>query len=174
MLGMLLAQRVRGAHALVGAGRRHPDVGEHDVGELGVDGRQQLVEVAARADDLEVRLRLEQADDALADEVAVLGDHDAHGHRPEVTRPLRHDREQSPAGIVSRRAEGRRGSRDRTVAGVKIVELAGIGPGPFAGMLLSDMGADIVRVDRPQSVARGGDPGAEPLMTAAAARSAST
>ena len=32
--------------------------------------------------------------------------------------------------------------------GVKIVELAGIGPGPFAGMLLSDMGADIVR-DRP-------------------------
>jgi alpha-methylacyl-CoA racemase len=32
--------------------------------------------------------------------------------------------------------------------GVKIVELAGIGPGPFAGMLLSDMGADIVRVDR--------------------------
>ncbi len=32
--------------------------------------------------------------------------------------------------------------------GVKIVELAGIGPGPFAGMLLSDMGADIVRIDR--------------------------
>jgi len=32
--------------------------------------------------------------------------------------------------------------------GVKIVELAGIGPGPFSGMLLSDMGADIVRVDR--------------------------
>ena len=32
--------------------------------------------------------------------------------------------------------------------GVKIVELAGIGPGPFAGMLLSDMGADVVRVDR--------------------------
>ena len=36
--------------------------------------------------------------------------------------------------------------------GVKIVELAGIGPGPFAGMLLSDMGADIVRVDRAQQV----------------------
>jgi alpha-methylacyl-CoA racemase len=34
------------------------------------------------------------------------------------------------------------------LAGVKIVELAGIGPGPFAGMLLSDMGADIVRIDR--------------------------
>ena len=38
------------------------------------------------------------------------------------------------------------------LAGVKIVELAGIGPGPFAGMLLSDMGADIVRVDRAQQV----------------------
>src|SRR3954449_7591765 len=38
------------------------------------------------------------------------------------------------------------------LAGVKIVELAGIGPGPFAGMLLSDMGADIVRIDRAQQV----------------------
>jgi len=36
--------------------------------------------------------------------------------------------------------------------GVKIVELAGIGPGPFAGMLLSDMGADVVRIDRSQQV----------------------
>jgi alpha-methylacyl-CoA racemase len=35
---------------------------------------------------------------------------------------------------------------------VKIVELAGIGPGPFAGMLLSDMGADVVRIDRAQQV----------------------
>lgn len=34
------------------------------------------------------------------------------------------------------------------LAGVKIVEFAGIGPGPFAGMLLSDMGADVVRIDR--------------------------
>ena len=32
--------------------------------------------------------------------------------------------------------------------GVKVVEFAGIGPGPFACMLLSHMGADIVRVDR--------------------------
>jgi alpha-methylacyl-CoA racemase len=36
--------------------------------------------------------------------------------------------------------------------GYRIVELAGIGPGPFAGMMLSDMGADVVRVDRAQSV----------------------
>lgn len=34
------------------------------------------------------------------------------------------------------------------LTGVKIVEFAGIGPGPFCGMLLSDMGADVVRIDR--------------------------
>ncbi|UGY94465.1 CaiB/BaiF CoA transferase family protein [Streptomyces gobiensis] len=36
------------------------------------------------------------------------------------------------------------------LAGVRVVELAGIGPGPFAGMLLADLGADVVRVDRPR------------------------
>jgi alpha-methylacyl-CoA racemase len=30
-----------------------------------------------------------------------------------------------------------------------VIELAGIGPAPFAGMLLADLGADVVRVDRP-------------------------
>jgi len=34
------------------------------------------------------------------------------------------------------------------LTGIRIVELAGIGPGPFAGMLLAEMGADVVRVDR--------------------------
>jgi alpha-methylacyl-CoA racemase len=33
--------------------------------------------------------------------------------------------------------------------GVRVVELAGIGPAPFAAMLLADLGADIIRVDRP-------------------------
>ncbi len=37
------------------------------------------------------------------------------------------------------------------LAGVRIVELAGIGPGPFAAMLLADMGATIIRVDRTQA-----------------------
>lgn len=32
--------------------------------------------------------------------------------------------------------------------GVKIIEVGGIGPGPFCGMMLSDMGAEIVRVER--------------------------
>ena len=33
--------------------------------------------------------------------------------------------------------------------GVRVVEIAGIGPGPFCAMLLADMGAEVVRVDRP-------------------------
>ena len=35
------------------------------------------------------------------------------------------------------------------LAGVRIVEFAGLGPGPFAGMLLSDLGADVVEIARP-------------------------
>jgi alpha-methylacyl-CoA racemase len=34
------------------------------------------------------------------------------------------------------------------LSGIKIVEFAGLGPGPFCGMLLSDLGADVVRIDR--------------------------
>jgi alpha-methylacyl-CoA racemase len=33
--------------------------------------------------------------------------------------------------------------------GIRIIELAGRGPGPFAGMWLADMGAEVVRIDRP-------------------------
>ena len=39
------------------------------------------------------------------------------------------------------------------LANLKIVEFAGIGPGPFCGMLLSDLGADVVRIDRPDDKA---------------------
>ncbi|MDR7085586.1 alpha-methylacyl-CoA racemase [Aeromicrobium panaciterrae] len=39
--------------------------------------------------------------------------------------------------------------RTGPLAGVRVVELVGIGPGPFAGMLLADLGADVIRVDRP-------------------------
>jgi alpha-methylacyl-CoA racemase len=35
------------------------------------------------------------------------------------------------------------------LAGLRVIEFAGIGPGPFACMLLSDMGADVVTIDRP-------------------------
>ncbi|HEX4866359.1 MAG TPA: CaiB/BaiF CoA-transferase family protein [Acidimicrobiales bacterium] len=47
------------------------------------------------------------------------------------------------------------------LAGLKIIELAGIGPGPFCAMMLADMGADVIRVDRAQS-AMGGDPATPP------------
>src|SRR5256885_13485469 len=40
--------------------------------------------------------------------------------------------------------------------GYRIIEIAGIGPGPFACMMLADMGADIIRLERPTG-ARGVD-----------------
>ena len=32
--------------------------------------------------------------------------------------------------------------------GIRVLEMAGIGPGPFCGMMLADMGAEVIRVDR--------------------------
>lgn len=42
-----------------------------------------------------------------------------------------------------------RPSASGPLAGLRVIEFAGIGPGPFACMLLSDMGADVVTIDRP-------------------------
>ena len=44
------------------------------------------------------------------------------------------------------------------LSGYRIIEIAGIGPGPFAAMMLADMGAEVIRVERTQSV-RGQAPG---------------
>ena len=41
------------------------------------------------------------------------------------------------------------GSTSGPLAGVRVLELAGIGPGPHAAMVLADLGADVVRVERP-------------------------
>ena len=38
------------------------------------------------------------------------------------------------------------------LSGIKILEFQGIGPGPFCAMMLSDMGAEVVRIDRAQNV----------------------
>ena len=38
------------------------------------------------------------------------------------------------------------------LSGYRIIEIAGIGPGPFAAMLLADMGAEVIRVERAQAV----------------------
>ena len=47
------------------------------------------------------------------------------------------------------------------LAGYRIIEMAGIGPAPFAAMLLADMGAEVVRVDRREATDLG-LPGREP------------
>jgi alpha-methylacyl-CoA racemase len=47
------------------------------------------------------------------------------------------------------------------LAGIRVIEITGIGPGPFCAMMLSDMGADVIRVDRADNV-QGGDPALPP------------
>jgi alpha-methylacyl-CoA racemase len=42
------------------------------------------------------------------------------------------------------------------LSGYRVIEMGGIGPGPFAAMMLSDMGAEVIRVERGQSVTQGG------------------
>ena len=52
------------------------------------------------------------------------------------------------------------------LSGLKVLEFAGIGPGPFCGMLLSDLGADVVRIDR-----KGGGRGSKTDITSRGRRS---
>lgn len=43
------------------------------------------------------------------------------------------------------------------LSGIRIIEMAGIGPGPFCAMMLADMGAEVIRVDRPGAEDSRGD-----------------
>ena len=81
-----LAQAPRGLDPLVRVSRRHPDVGDHHVRDLAIDGLEQRVEVPADRHDLEPGLRVEQPPDAFADEVVVFGEHDADGHGRRIRR----------------------------------------------------------------------------------------
>jgi alpha-methylacyl-CoA racemase len=45
--------------------------------------------------------------------------------------------------------------------GIRIIEMGGIGPAPFAGMLLADHGAEVIRIERPGAVTSLGDPALE-------------
>jgi hypothetical protein len=72
---------------LVASAGRHPNVGDHHVRTLALDGVEQRREIAADRHYLELGLRLEQAADALADEVMVVGENDADSHDRRSIRP---------------------------------------------------------------------------------------
>src|ERR671921_123093 len=50
------------------------------------------------------------------------------------------------------------------LSGLRVVELGGIGPGPHAAMVLADLGADVVRVERPSGGLAVGDPDRDALL----------
>jgi len=50
------------------------------------------------------------------------------------------------------------------LAGVRVVEVASIGPGPFCAMVLADLGADVVRIERISNAAPRSDPPPDPLL----------
>ena len=64
-----VADRLRSPQALVGVGRRHPDVHDRHVGPLLADGREQLVGVPDLGDDVEAGLD-EQSGDAFAEQTS--------------------------------------------------------------------------------------------------------
>src|SRR5581483_11938312 len=66
------AKAHRRLDALIRSGRRHPDVRHDDVGALGVDGREERREIAARRDDLHLGMRLEKLPHAFSDEIVIL------------------------------------------------------------------------------------------------------
>jgi alpha-methylacyl-CoA racemase len=68
-------------------------------------------------------------------------------------------RHENPA---SRRREAE--AHQGPLAGLKVVELAGIGPGPHAAMMLADLGADVVRVDRPGGLQLGAAGAPDPTL----------
>ena len=69
--------------------------------------------------------------------------------------------------MVSDPGPGAAGDGQGPLAGVRVLELGGIGPGPFCAMMLANSGATILRIDRPSP----GDP-AEPRAGAGRARRA--
>jgi hypothetical protein len=79
-----LAQALRGLDAFVMPARRHADIGKNDVGILGFDSHEERVEVPASGYYFELGLALEQSPDALAHEVAVLGEDEADRHAASI------------------------------------------------------------------------------------------
>lgn len=73
---------------------------------------------------------------------------DREGGFPGFALPPR--REHAPNDEAPARRRGRRcAMRTGPLAGIRVIEFAGIGPTPMAAMLLADMGAEVLRLDRP-------------------------
>ena len=89
---MCPAEGGRRDDSLVGVVRGHPDVGEHGVGSVLLDGREEFGQIDAQCDDVDVVLRSEQTLDPFADEQRVLGHDDSNHHRLQtlVTLPISH------------------------------------------------------------------------------------
>ena len=69
-------------------------------------------------------------------------------------QPRHRRRRRSTAEVVvdERSREEQTAAVSGPLHGVRIVTMGGLGPGPFCGMLLGDLGADVVRVDMPRAV----------------------
>ena len=68
----------------------------------------------------------------------------------DMVASIRGERPPNVRGVPVTERRVRRGDRrPGPLHGIRVVELGGIGPTPFAGMMLAELGADVVRVDRP-------------------------
>lgn len=79
---------------------------------------------------------------------------DGFDHQPGyLPDPARRKMGRLWSGVIARSAENRESTltAGRPLSGLRVLEMGGIGPAPFAAMLLADMGADVVRIDRPMA-----------------------
>ena len=129
-VGVALPQERRDPDALVAHRRRHADVGQHDVGRLGLDRLEQRRKVRVRADNLDLRLAGEHLLDALPDEKAVVRDDDPDRHVSTIlnrvvgTSPrecMRAPR-RTPVGNIAAVRPGRRMFRSTTREGARTLQ----------------------------------------------------
>ena len=81
---MLLSQPRRDLDPLVALARRHANVGEYGIGSFAVDRLEQRAQIGAGCDELQLLVASEELLDSLADDVAVLREHDPGRHVPSI------------------------------------------------------------------------------------------
>lgn len=74
------------------------------------------------------------------------------------TAPVGHTTSQSDTDCIAPDRSAGWANSGGPLAGLRVIELGGIGPGPFCAMLLADLGADVIRVDRPADIGSPGFP----------------